>query len=389
MDDFARSLDSLDSPGAAPRPIPVWLDCDPGHDDAMAIILAAYDPRLQLLGISTLVGKALSRHQAISKKEQQQKLLPLAQVTRNALDVLSIAGVVGVDVVQGQARPLLRPSPLLCPEIHGESGLDGQRRGRTTNAQRPPDAHAARVLLIRSPEGGPVLPHGGGQALPGKAPVVMAERIGAFLAENPRAAPVRLICTGALTNAALLLMLYPELHSSLEIVIMGGALGVGNTGPVMEFNIQTDPEAAKVVFEAGLPLTMVPIEVTHTALVTPEVLGRLLTSRPGISKFKVLIEQLLTFFAGTYREVFKFTDPPLHDPCAVAYVADPSIFEVEEMRVDIETASPLSAGQTVCDVWHQTGRPKNCRVARSMDVNAFWGIMIDALDFADIATPLR
>ncbi|KAI8466212.1 MAG: putative tRNA synthetase [Monoraphidium minutum] len=354
MQEFARSLDALDSPrsGAAHRAtrIPVWLDCDPGHDDAMAIILAAYDPRLQLLGISTVAG-----NQSVEK------------VTRNALDILEFAGVEGVGVVMGQGRPLLRPSPILCPEIHGDSGLDG-------------------------PEGGPVLPHSDREPLAGKAAVVMAERIKGFLEEHPRTGPVRLVCTGALTNAALMLALYPELRGSLEVVIMvvimGGALGIGNTGPVMEFNIQTDPEAAKVVFEAGVQLAMVPIEVTHTALATPDVLGRLLTSRPGVSKFKALVEQLLTFFAGTYREVFKFEDPPLHDPCAVAYVIDPSIFQVEEMRVDIETASSLSAGQTVCDVWHQSRRPKNCRVARAMDVAAFWELMISALDAADAASPL-
>ncbi|GBF87982.1 N-D-ribosylpurine ribohydrolase [Raphidocelis subcapitata] len=340
-----------DAPASFARPyaagrIPVWLDCDPGHDDAFAIILAAYHPRLHLLGISTVAG-----NQSVEK------------VTRNALDVLHFAGVPGVGVVAGQAGPLMRAAAI-CPEIHGETGLDG-------------------------PHGGPALPHSRRAPLPGKAPVVMAEAISAFLGEHPDAGPVRLICTGALTNAALLLALYPELKGGLAITLMGGAIGVGNMGPVTEFNIQVDPEAAKMVFEAGVPLQMVPIEVTHTALATPEVLGRLLSSHAGISKFKALVGQLLTFFAATYREVFKFEAAPLHDPCAVALVAAPSIFEVEEMRVDIETISPLSAGQTVCDVWHQTGRPKNCAVARAMDVDAFWDILIAALDRAEAASPLR
>eukprot|EP00877_Chromochloris_zofingiensis_P007942 jgi/Chrzof1/3400/Cz12g23290.t1 len=199
----------------------------------------------------------------------------------------------------------------------------------------------------------------------------------------------RLVCTGALTNVAALIIIYPEVLNLIEIIIMGGALGVGNTGPVQEFNIQTDPEAAKVVFESGVKLTMVPLEVTHTALVTQKVLTKMLNSRQPVSPFKLLTQQLLTFFASTYKAVFNFDDPPLHDPCAVAYVIAPHIFEVREMRVDIETCSSISAGQTVCDIWHQSTRPKNCFVAMSMDVDAFWALILDALDRADAASPMN
>mmetsp|Transcript_18349 Transcript_18349/g.46362 ORF Transcript_18349/g.46362 Transcript_18349/m.46362 type:complete len:342 (-) Transcript_18349:220-1245(-) len=332
----------------------IWLDCDPGHDDAMAIILAAYHPKLHLLGISTVAG-----NQTLSK------------VTRNALDVLHAAGIHDVPVVAGASKPLIRPSPILCPEIHGESGLDG-------------------------PQGGPLLPRSPQAAHAGKAVNVMAETIMKQHAALQGDKRIRLVCTGALTNAALLFSLYPELIPMVGVVIMGGAMGVGNTGPVVEFNIQTDPEAAACLFGCGVPLTMVPLEVTHTVLVTPEVLAMVRhadtatsTCTQPDSRFRAAVEQLLLFFKDTYKEVFNFIDPPLHDPCAVAYVAEPELFKGRHMRVDIETASPYSSGQTVCDIWNQTGRPHNCMVTTAVDVTGFWKAMGAALGEADKRSPLN
>ncbi|KAG2452151.1 hypothetical protein HYH02_003183 [Chlamydomonas schloesseri] len=395
--------------------IPVWLDCDPGHDDATAILLAGHTPGLKLLGVSTIGGNQT-----------------LAKVTKNALDVLDAVGLSHIDVVAGQPRPLMR-KPMLCPEIHGDSGLDG-------------------------PAGGRLLPRSCRQPLPGKAVNVMFEAIAAahaeLLKEHQAATAggecgggggggeagcprVRLVCTGALTNAALLLTLYPEASEWVEVVLMGGAMGVGNTGPVMEFNIQTDPEAAKIVFESGVPLTMVPLEVTHTVLATPQVLADIgaggsdtatttnttattsnsnsasstlrdaastaaLAAAGGgaaavaaalaasaASPFRHAIQELLLFFADTYKHVFKFDDPPLHDPVAVAYVIAPQLFEVRRMRVDIETISPLSAGQTVCDVWGQSPLPPNADVALAVDVPAFWRLLLEAVARADAVSPLN
>ncbi|PRW32902.1 N-D-ribosylpurine ribohydrolase [Chlorella sorokiniana] len=345
---------------------PVWLDCDPGHDDALALILAGHSPALDLLGVSTVAG-----NETVEK------------VTDNALRVLAAAGQPHIEVVAGAAKPLLRAAPLLCAEIHGETGLDG-------------------------PLGGPVLPPAPHGPLTGKAPMVMFERIAAAHQrlkaaagaggansssggdgsgsgkEQPR---VALIATAALTNVALLLALYPEVADMVEIVIMGGCLGVGNTGAVMEFNIQTDPEAARMVFESGIPLTMVPLEVTHTALATTSVLQRVRTHSP--TPFLRLMVDLLMFFADTYRTVFKFEDPPLHDPCAVAYVIAPHLFKTELLRVDVETASSLSAGQTVVDIWHQSTQPKNCTVCMEMDVARFWDLQIEAIHAADRRSPLN
>lgn len=201
--------------------VPVWLDCDPGHDDAFAIILLGHDPGAELLGISTSYG-----NQTVEK------------TTLNALRVCALAGL-SVRVVAGAAKPFLRPGRE-CPEIHGESGLDG-----------------------------PALPQPTQPALDGKAIQVMAE---ALLQASAAGRQPVLVCTGALTNAALLLSVYPELMQRIRLVLMGGALGAGNTGPCAEFNLQLDPEAAAMVFQSGVDLTMIPLEVTHTALATPLVL---------------------------------------------------------------------------------------------------------------------
>jgi len=321
----------------------VWLDCDPGHDDAMAIILAGHSPRVNLLGVSTTCG-----NQTVDK------------TTDNALRILHLIGRDDVEVYRGASKPLMR-ARRNCPEIHGASGLDG------------PDIPAA--------------PRGASNQ---KAVIAMAKAISEFSKEEDK---VVVVATGALTNIAMLLSLYPELTDDIEVVLMGGAMGKGNTGPVAEFNIQCDPEAAHIVFESGVELTMVPLEVTHKALVTPEVRalikGGAGAGAPGTTRFRRLVDEMLQFFAETYKEVFAFEHPPLHDPCAVAYVLAPHIFRALELRVDIEKSSELSAGQTVCDVWGQSGKPANCRVATKMDVSAFWKIMCDAIDAADRQCPIN
>ena len=182
--------------------------------------------------------------------------------------------------------------------------------------------------------------------------------------------------TGALTNVAMMLKLFPDVARMISIVLMGGAYGLGNTGPVSEFNIQTDPEAARVVFAANTPLAMVPLEVTHTALVTTHVLDRLGGSKnrgalngagagagagakgngegngegEGPSTFRGTLRELLTFFESSYREHFGFAHPPLHDPCAVALCLDARMFTWERICVDIDTSDTQTAGQTICDV---------------------------------------
>lgn len=150
--------------------------------------------------------------------------------------------------------------------------------------------------------------------------------------------------------------------------------------------MQTDPEAAKIVFTSGVPVTMVPIEVTHKVLATAEIVERIAAMD---SHFTRRIVQLLAFFASTYSAVFKMHDPPVHDPVAVAYVIQPGIFTTELMRVDVEVGSTLCSGQTVCDVWHMHRGTKNVNVALSLDVPACWQLILDAVAAADRTSPLN
>jgi len=162
--------------------------------------------------------------------------------------------------------------------------------------------------------------------------------------------------------------------------------GHGNTGPAAEFNIQVDPEAASIVFESGLPIFMVPLEVTHTALVSDAILDRI---NMLSSQFSKIITELLLFFKSTYKTVFLMPEPPLHDPCAVAFVISPELFEHRLMRVDVECASPLSYGQTVCDVFNMSKKAKNVHVCVKMNVDKFWELMLEAVKIADQRTPIR
>lgn len=320
----------------------VWLDCDPGHDDALALILAVHSPaHIRLVGVSTVFG-----NQSLEK------------TTRNALRTLHAAGV-RVPVVAGAPKPLLRPA-VSCAEIHGDSGLDVP----PGHATLPDSAHEADT----------------------HSPAVLC------MAEAVRSGAV-LVCTGALTNAALMLSVYPDLAApETRIVFMGGSLCEGNTGPVAEFNMQLDPEAAHVVINSGADITMIPLQVTHTAIVTPDVLAAVrggTQAAPG-TRFREAVASLLMFFAETYARVFGFKDgPPLHDPCAVAFVIAPGIFETDRCRIDVEYASPLCSGQTVWDRWSQSGRPHNVRVARAMDTTMFWHLMLAAIARADACSPLN
>lgn len=356
----------------APERRPVWLDCDPGHDDACAIILAGYSPRLRLLGISTVAGNTC-----------------VENTTTNAAKVLIAAGLTDAEVTperkkrkihvsQGQAVPLLRPMSPGDKEVHGDCGLAG------VESLLPTDADVASCSGLITKE---------------KGVLAMAKEILDYApAEgSDEDARVTVLATGVLTNVALLLQLFPEVKPKLrEIVFMGGAIGIGNRGPVQEWNILCDPEAAQIVVDSGVKTVMVPLEVTHTALVTPQLFKRIEAAcggggpRSGDAKFAKLIVGLLSFFKDTYAKVFGFANgPPLHDPCAAAWIIDQGLFESELMRVDVECGSSLTAGQTVCDVWHYSKRPKNVHVCRKMDVDGFWKLMLAAFEEAGKRTPMR
>ncbi|CAM4747330.1 unnamed protein product [Rotaria magnacalcarata] len=307
---------------------PVWLDCDPGHDDALAIILAAYHPSLELIGISTVVGNQT-----------------LDRTTQNAYKVAYIAGLPShIPIIRGCGESLCR-HVTTCPEIHGQTGLGGAD---------VPEHPEYKTLTKQQDEN-------------------YLWNIYQKIISVGR--PVTLIATGQLTNVALLLKVFPQITKSLlEIVLMGGCIGIGNITPGSEFNIMNDPDAAHIVFTSPhVPrLVMVPLELTHTVCVTPEISERL---RSLDSPFSSMLNHLLQFFVSTYKQVFQLDSPPLHDPCAVAYVADRDLFEEKLMHVDIERTSEFCQGRTVCDLYDMHRKEKNCVVAMKIKVEQFWKMM--------------
>jgi inosine-uridine nucleoside N-ribohydrolase len=300
-----------------PGPRPILLDCDPGHDDAVAILLAAGRPdAVDLRAVTTVGGNA-----------------ELQKVTLNARRVLTLAGVTDVPVAAGAAGPR-RGDLITALEVHGESGLDG--------AELPEPAMALD---------------------PREAVELMAAR-----------GPATVAATGPLTNVAALLEHSPQ--TVQEIVWMGGSTGRGNTRPYAEFNALVDPEAAEIVFASGLPLTMVGLNLTHQAQATPEVIDRLRAVGNPAARATI---GWLSFFADTYRTVYGFAGPPVHDACALALLIDPSLVRSVDAFVAIETEGRWTRGATVVDLHGRLGRPPNARIAMELDVAGFWDVVVDAV----------
>ena len=306
-------------------PTPVILDCDPGHDDMLAIVLAAAHPAVDLLAITTVAGNGT-----------------LERTTANARATCELAGIEGVPIAAGAPGPLVG-TPRIASDVHGESALDG--------AQMP---SGASVPL---------------------RPEHAVELMARLLREHDR--PVTLVPTGPLTNVALLLRMHPELAARIQaIVLMGGTMAEGNTTPVAEFNIVADPEAADVVVRSGVPVTLCGLDVTHQALATPAVLDRI--GAQGTPLARAVVD-LLGFFGERYRALWGFAAPPVHDPVAVARVIDPAIVGCVDAHVAIELAGTHTRGATVCDRHGVLGREPNARVATTLDVDAFWSLLVDAL----------
>ena len=315
----------------------IILDCDPGHDDAIALLLAARSPALRLEAVTTVAGNASVENTA-----------------RNALRICALAGIVDVPVAAGMDRPLVRALHT-APSIHGATGLDGPA---LSEPNRPlASLHAVDLIVERA------------------------------LAESEEGG-LTIVATGPLTNVAMALRREPRIIPRLRgIVLMGGAIGLGNWTPAAEFNIFVDPEAAHVVFTAGCPVTMIGLDVTHQVLATPAVRERIRALGPPVAS---VVDELLGYFAGTYREVFGFEAPPLHDPCAVAAVIDPSLVRTQPMHVDIELRGEHTAGRTVCDVHGVTGQPANAQVAVGIEVERFWDLLIATLArYGPSAAPAR
>jgi inosine-uridine nucleoside N-ribohydrolase len=303
-------------------PTPVLIDCDPGHDDAMALLLALASPELELLGVSTVHGNQT-----------------LERTTANALRVLEFAGS-DLPVAAGADRPLLR-EPTVAAEVHGETGLDG------------PD--------LPPPSGAPVREHA-------------VEFLAARLRDAGR--PVTLIPTGPLTNVALLLATHPEAAEQIErIVLMGGAIAEGNVTPAAEFNIWIDPEAAARVFASGLDVTMIGLDVTHRALMTGEHAERLRAA----GRVGTLVAELWAFYNRFHSRIYDLPGSPVHDAMAVAHVIRGDLVQTRHVNVEVDCASELCRGRTVVDVWGRTGRAPNAHVGVDVDADAFLELLVERI----------
>jgi inosine-uridine nucleoside N-ribohydrolase len=299
---------------------PVLVDCDPGHDDAIALLLALASPELELLGVTTVAGNQT-----------------LEKTTANAIRVLDFAGHKGIPVAAGAERPLVR-EPFVAAYVHGETGLDG------------PDLPPAQ-----------------------RAPI--ATHAADFLAERIRASerPVTLVPTGPLTNVALMLALHPDVRPE-RIVLMGGAIAEGNVTPAAEFNIWCDPEAAARVFASGIDVTMIGLDVTHRALFTTAHVERL-AGRVG-----EMVRELLRFYDRFHREVYGFDGSPIHDAVAVAHVLRPDLVGTKHLNVEIDTESELCRGRTVVDLWRRTDRNPNAHVGVDIAAARFLELLIERLN---------
>jgi len=304
----------------------IIIDTDPGQDDAVAILLALASPEFEVLGLTCVAGN-----------------VPLALTVKNARKICELAGRTDIKIFAGCDRPLNRP--LVTAEyVHGKTGLDG-------------------IELAE-----PTMP-------------VQAQHAVDFLIETLRTEPsgsVTLVPIGPLTNIATAMQRAPDIIPRIaEIVLMGGGcFEGGNVTPAAEFNIYVDPQAADIVFRAGVKLTVVPLDVTHKAL----------TTRPRIEAFRALpgkvgpaVASWTDFFERFDMEKYGSEGAPLHDPCTIAFLINPDLFTGREINVAIETSSELTMGMTVADWWRVTDRPANAFFIGDLDADAFYTLLTERL----------
>lgn len=305
----------------------IIIDTDPGQDDAVAILLALASPEeIEVLGITAVAGN-----------------VPLALTAKNARIVCELAGKPEVKVFAGCDRPLSRRL-VTAEHVHGETGLNGPKL---------PD---------------PEMPLQEGHAVDFIIDTLRAEAPGT----------VTLCPLGPLTNIAMAFRLAPDIVERVqEIVLMGGAyFEVGNITPAAEFNIYVDPQAADIVFRAGVPLTVMPLDVTHKALVTKarNDAFRAIGNRVGIA-----VAEMTDFFERFDREKYGSEGAPLHDPCVTAYLIRPELFSGRHINVEIETVSDLTLGMTVADWWGVSGRAPNATFMGGVDADGFFALLTERL----------
>ncbi len=306
---------------------PVVFDCDPGHDDAIALLLALASDKLDIKAVTTVCGNSGVQH-----------------TTQNALQILELAGRQDIPVAMGAAKPMFEPLRTGA-NVHGESGMEG-----------------------------PVLPPPSTLPSPLRAVELMAQ----VVEQSPQ--PVILIATGPCTNVAAFLLAYPHLHKNIECIsIMGGGFKEGNRTQVAEFNIWQDPEAAQVVMKSGVPIALYGLDVTHKALVLPEEFALFRQQADPISTF---VAQLLDYYSIFY------TNPtggglagcPMHDACAVAGVIQPRLFRYEQCGIEVDLDGRLTRGGCVIDLRPEPRRefPYNGKVALDVQREGFLEMLLTA-----------
>ena len=304
-------------------PTPIILDCDPGHDDAIALLLAVASPEVELIGVTTVAG-----NQTLDK------------TTNNALRVLEFAGRGDIPVYAGADRPFIRPQDVAA-HVHGESGLDGPDLPQPARSARAEHAVDYLARTIREREG-----------------------------------KVTLVPTGPLTNIGLLFALHPDAVPE-RIILMGGAIGEGNRTPAAEFNIWADPEAAERVFLAGLDTTMVGLDVTHRALIRDEHTERM----RGAGKVGNMVAELMDFYARFHKSRYPDLEgSPMHDPVCVAHVIDSTLMTVLDAHIEVDCSGGPSWGRTNVD-WRgrEHSPPPNAKVGVDIDGDRFAELIVERI----------
>ena len=301
----------------------VILDCDPGHDDAIAIILASNAITINLIGITVSAGNQT-----------------LEKTGRNTLNLVQYLNV-DVPVCLGVEKPLVRPQQI-ASDIHGESGLDGFTFDPLTIDF---DERSSVDFLIE--------------------------------ALTNTKDKITIVTTGPMTNLALALKIKPSIKNNIkEIVFMGGAYGYGNVSPAAEFNILVDPEAAHIVTKAGIKTTMVGLDVTRQVKVLAPIVQRMTTLN---TKKSHLFVKLMEAFNENQKMVFGLEGGPLHDPVTIAYLMDPTVLKTKHVSLEIDLSKGPSYGRTNCDMFDYLKQPKNAYVATHIDVDKFWNLIENSL----------
>lgn len=302
----------------------VVFDCDPGHDDAIALLLAFSSDKLDVRAVTVSAGNQT-----------------LEKTLRNAKRIVSLAGA-SPRIARGAEHPLNRDL-IVAPSVHGDSGLDGPE---IPDADIAEEEYGAVELLYRE--------------------IMGAGR------------QVTVVATGPLTNIAALFLAHPEVKAHIEVLsIMGGAVCGGNWTPAAEFNILVDPEAADIVFRSGVPIVMSGLDVTHKAMVLPEEV-EILRAMGG--RVPVITAELLDFF-WKFHKAQGFAGCPIHDACAVAYLIAPELFTTVEYHIDIETQGLYTTGATVADIMGVTGKAPNAKACMDIDRQGFFRLLCGAMEY--------